>query len=103
MTDGFSVDVQQLQAHVARIDAIQARFGAIQAASAAIAQDDRAYGILCAWLPPILERRHKSQDQLIAYVRENLELAADALVSTGRDYDDADATAAERMRQAGRS
>jgi len=90
MPDGFSADVQQLRAHVAKIDAVQQRFAAVKAASAAISQDDAAYGRLCGWMSGILERRHLRQDQLIAYVEENLRLAADALVSTGQDYDGAD-------------
>jgi hypothetical protein len=102
MADGFSADGQQLRAHAARIDAIQQRFAAVKAASAAIAQDDAAYGRLCAWMSAILERRHGRQDQLLAYVEENLQLAADALVATGRDYDRVDDQVADRLRQAGR-
>ena len=102
VADGFSADGQQLRAHAARIDAIQQRFAAVKAASAAIAQDDEAYGRLCAWMSAILERRHGRQDQLLAYVEENLSLAADALITTGRDYDQVDDRVADRLRQAGR-
>jgi hypothetical protein len=101
MTDGFSVDAQQIRAHAARVDAVQQRFAAVKAASAAIAQDDAAYGILCAWMSSILEKRHVRQDQLFAYVEENLRLAADALIRTGQDYDEADDGAARRIRRAG--
>jgi hypothetical protein len=102
MTDGFSVDVQQLRAHAAKIDAVQRRFAAVKAASGAIAQDDAAYGLLCGWIAGILERRHVRQDQLIAYVEENLRLAADALVRTGDDYDHVDSAVADNVRRAGR-
>jgi len=102
MADGFSVDVQQLRAHAAKVDAIQRRFAAVKAASGAIAQDDAAYGLLCGWIAGILERRHVRQDQLIAYVEKNLSLAADALIQTGDDYDRVDGTAAENVRRAGR-
>lgn len=101
MPDGFSVDVQQIRAHAARIEAVQQRFGAVRAASAAIAQDDAAYGMLCGWMAGILERRHVRQDNLIAYVAENLRLASDALIRTGQDYDEVDDAAAKRLRRAG--
>jgi hypothetical protein len=101
MPDGFSVDAQQIRAHAARIDAVRQRFGAVRAASAAIAQDDAAYGMLCGWMAGILERRHVRQDNLIAYVAENLRLASDALIRTGQDYDEADDAAAQRLRRAG--
>jgi hypothetical protein len=101
VTDGFAVDAQQVRAHAARIDAVQQRFAAVKAASAAIAQNDAAYGLLCGWMGAILERRHMRQNELIAYVEENLRLASDALVRTGQDYDQADDAAAERLRRAG--
>ncbi|UQU63948.1 hypothetical protein COUCH_34050 [Couchioplanes caeruleus] len=102
MADGFTVDAAQLRAHAAKVDAVQRRFAAVKGASAAIAQDDAAYGMLCAWMSAILERRHVRQDQLVAYVEENLALAAEALIRTGDDYDQADGTAADRVRRAGR-
>ena len=101
MADGFAVDAQQLRAHAARIDAIQRRFGQVTAASAAISQDDSAYGLLCSWMSGILEKRHVRQDQLYAYVAENLRLAADALIRTSQDYADTDEGAAQRIRRAG--
>ncbi|WP_433296332.1 type VII secretion target [Actinoplanes sp. CA-030573] len=102
MADGFGVDAQQIRDQATRIDAIRQRFGAVTAASAAITQDDGAYGLLCGWMPAVLERRHARQDQLFAYLEENLRLAAEALVQTGREYADVDGTAAERIRAAGR-
>lgn len=101
MPDGFSADAEQIRAHAAKIEAVQQRFGAVRAASAAIAQDDAAYGMLCSWMAGILERRHVRQDNLIAYVAENLRLASDALIRTGQDYDEVDDAAAKRLRRAG--
>ena len=102
MTDGFAADVPEIRAHATRIEAVQQRFGAVRAASAAIAQDDAAYGLLCGWIAGILEQRHIRQEQLTAYVEENLRLAADALVRTGQDYERVDDSAADRIRRAGR-
>jgi hypothetical protein len=102
MTDGFSVDAAQLRRHVAHLEAVRARFGAVRSASAAIARDDSAYGLLCGWLPAVLEGRHQRQDALIAYVEENLTLAAEALTEVAGAYDQTDAGAAEAVRTAGR-
>jgi hypothetical protein len=101
MAEGFAVDAEQLRTHVTKIDAVQQRFAAVKSASAAIAQDDAAYGILCGWISGILEQRHVRQDQLIAYVEENLRLASDALIRTSKDYDQVDDAAAQRLRRAG--
>jgi hypothetical protein len=101
MSDGFSVDARQIRAHATKVDALQQRFAAIKAASSAIVQDDAAYGLLCGWMAGILEARHAKQNELYAYVEENLRLASDALVRTGQDYELADDAAAERLRKAG--
>jgi hypothetical protein len=90
MADGFQVDPAQIRRHTANLEAVRTRFGAIRSASAAIAQDNGAYGLLCSWLPPILEGRHQRQDSLMAYVEENLSLAADALAEVAAAYEDAD-------------
>lgn len=101
MTDGFSVDAQQVRAHAAKIDAVRDRFAAVKGASSAITQDHAAYGVLCAWISGVLEGRHQQQDELYTYVEENLRRAADALIKTGQDYEQVDSDAADRLRRAG--
>jgi hypothetical protein len=103
MADGFSVDVQEIRAHAARLEALRQRFGAVTSASASIGSNDEAYGVLCGWLAGVLERRHQRQNQLFGYVEENLGLAAAALVRTGQDYADIDAAAADRIHRARQS
>jgi hypothetical protein len=101
MTDGFAADAAQIRAHAAKLTAVQDRFAAVKGASTAINADSAAYGMLCGWISAILQRRHVRQDELIAYVEENLRLASEALVRTGDDYDRTDSAAADRLRQAG--
>jgi hypothetical protein len=101
MGDGYNVDVEQLRAHAGNVEAIQARFGAVQSASAHIAQDDQAYGLLCGWISGVLEGRHVRQDELIAYVEENLALAAASLRASADDYEAVEDTHAGLIRSAG--
>jgi hypothetical protein len=101
VTDGFTADPAQIRAHAAKVAAIRERFGAISAASAAITRDDAAYGLLCGWMAGILDERLTSQRSIHAYVEENLRLAKESLLRTGRDYDDVDTAAADRIRSAG--
>ena len=101
MTDGFAVDAQQIRAHAAKIDEVQQRFSAIEGASSAITQDHAAYGMLCGWISAILHGRHVQQDELYAYVAENLRLASEALIHTGQAYDQVDDDVARRLRHAG--
>ena len=99
--DGFLVDAAQIRRHAGQLEAVRARFGAVKSASAHIARDDAAYGLLCSWLPAVLEGRHQRQDSLLAYVEENLALAAEALTAVAGAYDDVDAGAAAAIHKAG--
>jgi hypothetical protein len=101
MADGFHVDVGQLRTHARNIDAVKARFGAVKSASAHIAQDDQAYGLLCGWISAILEDKHGKQDKLIAYVEENLELVSAELTAAADDYANMDNAAADQIKAAG--
>lgn len=87
MGEGYNVDVEQIREHAARVASIQARFGAVKSASANIAQDDQAYGLLCGWISGVLESKHTRQDEVIAYVEENLALVVKALGDTAADYE----------------
>jgi hypothetical protein len=103
MSEAFQVDPSQLLRHAAKVRAMRDQLTAVRSASSAISQDDRAYGSLCGWISAILERRHSGQDGLYAYAEENLQLLADALDSTARDYDAVDDNAQSMIRAAGRS
>jgi hypothetical protein len=103
MGDGFEVDAEQIRAHARNVETLSSRFDAVKAASAHIVQDDSAYGLLCSWIPAILEGRHQRQDELIAYVEENLSLVVQGLRKTADNYDSADADADATVRKAGGS
>jgi hypothetical protein len=101
MPDAFHVDSSQLFRHATNVRAVRDQLTAIKGASSAISQDDSAYGLLCGWISATLERRHGGADQLYTYVEENLQLLAEALDSTGRDYDAADGNAQRAIQSAG--
>lgn len=99
MGEGFEVQTEQIRAHARNVEALFDRFGAVKAASGHIAQNDEAYGLLCGWIAGVLEGRHVRQDELIAYVAENLSLAADSLRRAADDYDAGDQSAADGLKK----
>ncbi len=101
MSDGFQADARQIRRHAAGVEQVRARFGAVRAASAHIARDDAAYGLMCGWIGGILDSRHQRQDSLLGYVEENLTLAAEALTRTAEAYERVDDAVAETIRRAG--
>jgi hypothetical protein len=95
VSQGFEVDPAQIRTHAGNVDDIAARFGAVKAASAHIAGDEAAYGMLCGWIAGVLESRHVRQDELFAYAEENLTLAAESLRAAASNYDDVDLRSAD--------
>jgi hypothetical protein len=99
---GFAADPDQIRSHAAKVEAVAARFAAVKGASAHIIANDAAYGLLCGWISGVLEGRHHRQDELLAYVEENLRLSADALRRTAEGYEAVDSDANASIADAGR-
>jgi hypothetical protein len=97
----FRVEIEQLRVHAQNVQAVRDRFSAVQAASGNITQNDQAYGLLCGWISAVLEGRHQKQDELIAYVAENLDIAARELELSADAYDTVDNGEADRLNQIG--
>ncbi|AEV86645.1 hypothetical protein ACWT_5628 [Actinoplanes sp. SE50] len=100
--DGLLVDAGQLRRHAANLRALHDRFAAVRAASGFITHDPHAYGLLCSWLPALLAARHRRQDELVAYVAENLDILAGHLHAAATDYEASDDRSAATIRTAGR-
>jgi Excreted virulence factor EspC, type VII ESX diderm len=98
MSESFEVETEQIRTHARDLDALWERFGAVKAASGHISRNDEAYGLLCGWISRVLEGRHIRQDELIAYVAENLTIAAEALRKAADEYDTVDTDASDRLR-----
>src|SRR4029453_17659155 len=80
VSDAFQVDSSQLFRHAANVRAVRDPLRTIKGAT--------------------LGRRPRGQDHLYTYVEENLQLLAEALDSTGRDYDAVDGNAQSMIRAA---
>jgi hypothetical protein len=101
MGDGYNVNTEQLRTHAANVEAIKERFAAVKAASAHIARDDQAYGTLCGWIAGILDGRHTTQDELLAFAENNLAKVATELRESADDYDAMDDDNKRRIDTAG--
>jgi hypothetical protein len=97
----YNVNTEQLRAHAANVEAVKARFEAVKGASAHIAQDDQAYGLLCGWISGVLEGRHTTQDELFAHAENNLAAVARELRQSADDYDAMEDDNTRRINAAG--
>jgi hypothetical protein len=64
----------QIVRHAGQIDAVRLRFVAVHRASAVVVGDETVYGRLCRWIIETVLEKHARQDELVAYVEENLRL-----------------------------
>ncbi|WP_086663512.1 hypothetical protein [Lentzea kentuckyensis] len=64
----------QIVRHAGQIEAVRLRFAAVHRASAAVVGDETVYGRLCRWIIDTVLEKHARQDELVAYVEENLRL-----------------------------
>jgi hypothetical protein len=101
VSGGYGTDPAQLRAHAAHIEALRARFAAVKGASAHIAQDDQAYGLLCGWISGLLEGKHARHDEVLAYLEENLTLVADGLRRNAAGYEAVETDTSTSMRHLG--
>lgn len=101
MADGWAVDADQIRDHATAIDGLAGRIDTVQGASAHIARDDEAYGLLCGWIAAVLEGRHQRQDELTGRLQSNLRTAAELLRQSAAGYDAADADSAANLKSIG--
>jgi hypothetical protein len=95
------VDASQLRRHAANLQSLRDSFAAVESASSFISHDSAAYGLLCSWLPPMLAARHHRQNELTAFVAENLNLLAEDLHAAATDYESTDTRSATTIRSVG--
>jgi excreted virulence factor EspC (type VII ESX diderm) len=97
MGEGYTADPEQIRTHAKNVETLGKRFDAVNTASTHIAQDDEAYGLLCGWMSGVLEGRHQRQDELVAYVQENLTRVEKSLRDTAGDYAAMDSRVVDTM------
>lgn len=64
----------QILRHAGHVEAVRVRFAAVHDASAVVVGDETVYGRLCRWIIGTVLEKHVRQDELVAYVEENLRL-----------------------------
>ncbi|MEV6236150.1 type VII secretion target [Lentzea sp. NPDC051838] len=103
MSQAFHVTPEELRKHAANVEAVKNRFAAVKSASAHIQRNDQAFGLMCAWMTFVLDARHTTTDNLIAYAQENLDVSAYELRATADHYEGVDSEQAVCVDRSGGS
>ncbi|SDK50102.1 Excreted virulence factor EspC, type VII ESX diderm [Glycomyces sambucus] len=96
-----NVDPQQLRDHAQHLDGLADAFGDVIGAGDHIVQDGEAYGLLCQWIPPILEERQQKQQDITELLQTNLGKIAAALREVADNYESTDDDTATSMKRIG--
>ncbi|MEV7045105.1 type VII secretion target [Amycolatopsis sp. NPDC051061] len=87
--DGFEVESDSLAAHASHVESLVDRLNT--AASAAdTAMSDDAYGLLCAFLPPIIKPTGEQAKEALAAAAEGVGGLADNVKTAAKSYRDGD-------------
>ncbi|WP_407655647.1 type VII secretion target [Amycolatopsis rhabdoformis] len=91
---GFDVEPDELTAHASHLDGLVDRLNnAVQAADYALSDD--AYGLLCAFLPPIVNPTGEQAKDAVSAAAEGMQTTADNVRTTAQAYVDGDEAEAQ--------
>jgi hypothetical protein len=87
VADGFDVLSGELRAHAGRIDGLLDRLGQALDAAQTVSMPDTAYGIICQFLPPVINPLEQRGMDAIAASRSGMADAATAVRDSATTYD----------------
>ncbi|EME52950.1 type VII secretion target [Amycolatopsis decaplanina] len=92
---GFNVVTDDLTAHASHLDALTDRLGTALSAARTAAMSDDCYGLLCSFIPPVINPMEEQAIDLLESAQEAMGATAGNVRSTTAAYDGRDDTAAE--------
>jgi hypothetical protein len=86
MPDGFGVTAGELRAHAGKVDGLAERMGVAVDAANQVMPDD-AYGIICQFLPPVLNPLEQDGHDALTAGQDGFGGIAENLRETADDYE----------------
>lgn len=99
MSAGFHVDTEVLRLHARRIGMVRDDVALAADAAGRVNLHDGAFGLLCAFLPPIFGAVETAVGDAAGAARDVIDSTGDLLVSVAELYDDVDADAGQGFRR----
>ncbi|GAB2686444.1 hypothetical protein GCM10027271_56430 [Saccharopolyspora gloriosae] len=95
----YEVVSEDLRAHASHLDALTDRLGTALSAAQEVSMSDEAYGLLCSFLPPIVNPTEEEGVNALKAAREGVEVTAENIRTTAKEYDANDDDNAESFRK----
>jgi hypothetical protein len=86
----FNVQAEDLTAHASHLEGLTDRLDTAISAAQAVSMSDEAYGLLCSFLPPIVNPMEEEGMNALKAAKEGITVTADNVRSTAKDYLDTD-------------
>lgn len=97
MPDGFEVTAAELRGHAVKVDGLAERMGVAVNAADQVMPDD-AYGIICQFLPPVINPLEQDGHDALTAGRDGFTGIAENLRESADDYDRRDQRQADGFR-----
>lgn len=95
----YEVVSEELTAHASHLDALTDRLDTAVSAAREVSMSDEAYGLLCSFLPPIVNPMEEEGMNALEAAREGVEVTADNVRTTAKEYDSNDDDNAESFKR----
>ncbi|MGW3471202.1 type VII secretion target [Saccharopolyspora sp. NPDC000995] len=95
----FEVVAEELTAHASHLDGLTDRMDTAISAAEAVSMSDEAYGLLCSFLPPIINPMEQEGMDALKAAKEGISVTADNVRQTSKAYQEIDEAGADNFSQ----
>jgi hypothetical protein len=93
----FEVVVDDLRAHASHLDGFADRLSTALSAATTVSMSDDAYGLLCSFLPPIVNPMEQEGMDTLNAAHEAVSTTAGNVRTAATSYEDSDAARAQSL------
>lgn len=95
----FEVVPDELTTHASRLDSLAGRLGTALSAASTVSMDDQAYGLLCSFLPPIVNPMEQKGMDAIKAASDGVSTTAGNVRAAADVYRDTEQSNTEPLRR----
>lgn len=95
----FEVVAEELTAHASHLEALTDRVDTAISAAETVSMSDEAYGLLCSFLPPIINPMEQEGINALKATKEGISTTADNVRQTSKAYQETDEAGADNFSQ----
>lgn len=94
----FKVQAEDLTAHASHLEGLTDRIDTAISAAESVSMSDEAYGLLCSFLPPIVNPMEEEGLNALKAAKEGVTTTAENVRSTAKDYQETDDANADSLK-----